>query len=193
PLDDFCLRFCRVEPGPRGSHVEYTRQDVVDALSAVAPSEDWSALIETLIESPASALPFELPRLLGYRLEDAGEPTKEQRQAESRGGGLNLRTSLGFSVDREGRVVSIAPESPADRAKLAYGMQLLAVGDEVYTPTALRDAVAQTPKTGGVSLLVAFGPRVRRIDIAWSGGLRYPKLAPVADEPLLPLIAQPRR
>jgi len=192
-LDDFCLRFFRVEPGPRGSHVEYTRQDVVDALTAVAPSEDWSALIEALIESPASALPFELPSQLGYRLEHASEPTKEQRQAESRGGGLNLRTSLGLSVDREGRVVSIAPESPADRAKLAYGMQLLAVGDEVYTPTALRDAVAQTPKTGGVSLLVTFGPRVQRIDIAWSDGLRYPRLAPVADEPLLPLIAKPRR
>lgn len=175
-LDDFCRSFFGVKPGPRGSHVEYTRSDIVDALAAVYPGEDWDARIRLLIETPPKSLAIELPALLGYRLDSTSEPTERQKRDEGRGGGLNLRASIGFSVNREGEIVSIVPGSAADDAKVAYGMKILAVGDRPFSIDALRDAIGRTDKTGGATLFVEFGDRMRELRVSYAGGLRYPAL-----------------
>jgi len=175
-LDDFTRRFFRVTPGPRGSHIEYTRSDVIDGLRAVYAGEDWDALITTMIDQPVRDLHIGLPALLGRKLIYSDTPTDRQKRDEARGGGVNLRSSLGVTVDKEGVITSIVPSSSADQAKLAYGMKIIAISDERFTPAALREAVADTPETGAVSLLVDFGGSVEERRVSYRDGLRYPVL-----------------
>ncbi len=175
-LDDFCLAFFDVQPIGVGLPVEYTRADVVAGLSAVYSGQDWDALIREMIESPRAEGPFDLPQRLGYRLEFADEPTELQKKDEKKNKGVNLLTSLGLSVDEKGAITAILRGSPADSAGMAYDMTIIGVGDEVFTPERLREAVKRTPETVEVRLLVKFGEKLVNKTVTYNGGLRYPRL-----------------
>jgi predicted metalloprotease with PDZ domain len=178
-LDDFCRAFFDVPWVAYGSPVTYTRADVVGALTGIDPGTDWDAMIARRIETPAEDLTIDLPPMLGYRLEFTAEPTDLQSKANARNKGLDLRTSLGFAVDKDGVVTTLLPGSIADEAKLAYDMVIVAVNDQEFSPGALEEAVEQTPTTGELRLLVNFGGRLQTRTLAYDGGPRYPRLVPI--------------
>jgi len=178
-LDDFCRLFFDVPRGPMGSPVTYTRQDIVDTLTAIDPSADWDAKIARRIESPAQTLAIGLPALLGYRLEFTSEPSELQKKALKKNKGLDLRTSLGISVDKDGLVTTLLPGSIADKAKLAYDMVVVGVDDQEFSPDTLEEAVRRTPESGEVRLLVKFGGRLSGRTLVYDGGLRYAQLVPI--------------
>ncbi len=206
-LDDFCVAFFAPErPGdmtPGVPQRTYTRADVVSGLSAVYPGQDWDGLIRRMIERPQEDPAFELPRHLGYTLEWSPEPTEKQAKAEKSDKGANLRSSLGMRVDASGVITSIVPGSPADRAKLAYGQKIMAIGVHtpepltgntsaplatLYSGKALREAVQETTETGAVTLILAEGDTLRAVAIPYDGGLRYPRLT--RDESRADLLAE---
>lgn len=215
-LDDFCLAFFKPDaPGAETPGVPlrtYTRADIVAGLAAVYPGQDWDALIREMIESPQADDPtFELPRRLGYTLEWPAEPSALQKKDDGGDRGASLRSSIGLRVDSEGKVTGIVPGSPADRAKLAYGQKIIAVGRDtsalpppmpnqpapatatLFSPRALREAVKASGAAGGVTLLVAEGDEVREVVLEYAGGLRYPRLVRVEGTPdLLEAIEKPR-
>jgi len=192
-LDDFCRAFFDVPAGPVGRPVEYTRADVVDALTAVDSSTDWDALIAERIESPAQELTLGLPALLGHSLVFTDEPTDLQQQRMSGADRVDLRASLGVVVDADGEITTVLLGSVADNAKLAYGMTIVGVNDVEYTADALREAVRDSRRTGEVRLLVEFGRRLYSKTLVYDGGLRYPRLIPVEGETnVIADIARPR-
>ncbi|MBL0921443.1 MAG: hypothetical protein IBJ10_04865, partial [Phycisphaerales bacterium] len=214
-LDDFALAFFRPNsPAGEAPGVPirtYTREDVVNALSAVYAGHDWDALIRDMIESPQDEPAFELPARLGYKLEWLPEPTELQKKDERADRGANLRSSIGLRTDADGKIISIVPGSPADRAKLGYAQRILAVGRDasadapappnappapfarLFSPGALRDAVKASLTVGAVDLLIAEGDLIRQVRIEYAGGLRYPRLVRVEGSPdLLAAIEAPR-
>lgn len=193
-LDDFCRAFYDVKPGPSGRPVTYTRADLVAALTGVYDGQDWDDLIRRRIESPASTIIADLPGRLGWRLVHANAPTDDQAKGEEKSKDASLRDSIGLAADKEGRITSIVPDSPADRARLAYGMKIVAVGTLAYTPGALRDAVRASPQSGSVNLLVnTDGERLDTFTLRYDGGMRYPRLERDAASPdLLAEITRPR-
>ncbi|TVQ63104.1 MAG: M61 family peptidase [Phycisphaerales bacterium] len=176
-LDDFCAVFFDVEPGPAGRPSTYTREEVIDTLARVYPGVDWDALVRVRLETPQrESLAFDSPALLGHRFEWSGEPTARQRSAEERAGNANLRSSPGFAADARGRITSVVPGSPADDARLAYGMRIVGVNDRTYSAATLRDAVRASVETGRIDLTVEWGDRLRSVRIESDQGLRYPRL-----------------
>jgi predicted metalloprotease with PDZ domain len=181
-LDDFCLLFFDAERGPMGSPVTYTRDDVVEALTTIDPSTDWDTTIARRIESPAQTLALDLPTMLGRQLEFTDEPTELQKKALKKNKGLDLRTTLGFAVNKDGVVTTLLLGSIADQAKLAYDMEIVGVNDQEFSTEALKDAVNDSTVTGEVRLLVKFGGRLFSRPLQYDGGLRYPRLVPIEGE-----------
>ncbi|MDX2114578.1 MAG: hypothetical protein SFZ24_03010 [Planctomycetota bacterium] len=195
-LDDFCRVFFDVPARPVGDQATFTRGDVVEALRGLEPGTDWDGLIRDRIESPADSLDMgPLLERVGYRIEYHAEPTAAQRaldEGES-GGEVRLRTSLGMRVSKDAEVIDIVPGGPADTARLAYGMKVLAVNGWAYSAARLREAVRSSTETKSVELLVSFGDRVEPRVIAYDGGPRIPRLVRTEGAPdLLAEVVRPR-
>ncbi len=192
-LDDFCKLFFDVRFEHVGSPIEYTRTDVVDGLTSIYAGHDWEALIRERIETPAHELSISLPQTLGYLLEDSREPTKLQEADVIKEKGANLRNSIGLSVDEDGMVTSIVPQSVADRARLGYGMKIVTVNSNVFSPDALRDGVQESPSTGAIDLLVSIdGETTQTFTLEYAQGHIYPRLARESDDDLIGEIIAPR-
>lgn len=176
-LDDFTRAFFHVTPGRPGSPVTYTLEDIVTGLRHVYPDQDWAGLVNERLEEPVKTLSLDyLTSKLGYELVFVDEPSEEQTKAIERNKGADVRYSLGLTTNKDGGVTRIVPDSLADKADLAYGMTILAVNHYTYTPERLRQAVARTPDTGAVTLLVEFGDKVEEKMLRYDGGAKYPKL-----------------
>lgn len=204
-LDDFCRLFFAPADGvlaaPGEEQRTYTRDDVVAALRTVYSGEDWDALISRLIEKPDTDASFELPVLLGHRLEWSHEPTALQRKDERRETGVNLRLGLGVQLAADGRITRVTPGSAADAARLSVGQRIIAVrGPDLpdrpgpmltFTPARLRDAAKRSRDTGVVECLIATADEIDSRRIEYAGGLRYPRLVHVPGAP--DLLAQIQR
>lgn len=177
-LDDFCKQFFDVPALPVGRIATFTRSDVIETLTGLVPNTDWDAMVRERIEEPREDLSFDtLLEALGVDLVFTDEPTALQK-AET-GSTLNLRTSLGMDVDDKGNITHLTPGSPADRHSFSYGMRILAVDGFVYSKDRLKRAIENTPETGKIELIVAFGERIREKTIVYDGGMRWPRLQAV--------------
>ena len=175
-LDDFCRAFFDVEPINFGTPVTYTRQDIVEALEAVYDGRDWDAMIRDWIETPRETLEHPLPAAVGRELAYHAEPTDIQNDHDDPPfSGLTART-LGFSTDRDGRVQKVLAGTPADDAKISYGMTVLGVDGRVFSPAVLKEAIKNAGRTGRVDLVVRFDDRIEVRSVACEGGLKYPRL-----------------
>lgn len=206
-LDDFCRLFFDVPvPPTEGGVVEFTRDDVVRALTEVHSGVDWDAFLRERIERPRKALDFDaLAGLLGYRFDYQADPFTSSDVSAAKGKSADLRASLGISVGESGEIRSILVGTPAWRAGLGYDMKIVGVGGgdggkggaggatEAFSAAALRDAVRDSVETGRVDLLVEWDGAIRPVRVAYDAGLRYPALTPVEGRPdLLHAIARPQ-
>nr|MBA3898190.1 PDZ domain-containing protein [Sphingomonadaceae bacterium] len=89
----------------------------------------------------------------------------------------DLTYSLGFNVAKDAKIAGMVWDGPAYDAGLAAGQVILAVNGVAYTDDAMKAAVtAAKGKSAPIRLTVKAGTRVRDVNIAWNGGLRYPHL-----------------
>lgn len=183
-LDDFCRALFDVEVRPVGSQATYTRADVERILTELDGSTDWDGLIRARIEEPVPTLDLSpVLALLGWRVEYAEEPTKEQKKLiDETDGVVNLRTSLGMRLNKDGEVTDIVPGGPADVAGLAYGMKVMAVDGWEWSKDRMKDAVKDSVRTKGVEMVVSFGGRVETRRVAYDSGMRVPRLVRIEGE-----------
>lgn len=176
-LDDFARRFFGTGEGDWGVK-PYDMASLVADLNAVQP-HDWATLLQTRLTEKADGAPLKGLEYLGWMLVYTETPTAAFTDANR--GSLNLATSGGLIIGSGGKVNQVIWNTPAFDAGLAVGDVLIAVNERPYSDDVLRAAVAEAKGgTAPIRLTVKTDDRVRVLDWAWHGGLRYPKLERLA-------------
>ena len=182
-MDDFAKAFFGVHDGSFVT-VTYTFDDVVKALNSVMPY-DWAGFLNGHI-SLHPAPPLDGIARGGYRLVYTDKPSERESSSGEMRKRDSFAYSLGFVVDNKGNVMDVTWGSPAFKAGIALGTQIIAVDGDDYDADSLKDAITdakgnQTP----VTLLVKRNDAYRTIPIPYHDGLRYPHLERVQGTPAL--------
>lgn len=192
-MDDFARSFFGGRDGDWGN-APYTREDVISHLNAVYP-HDWTTFLHDRVDTVRPRAPLAGITMSGYELRYTDTPSDGAKaMAKGGSGGADFAYSLGFGVDKEGKLTSVLWGSPAFNASLRSGDQLIAVGERAYSEDALKDAItAAKDGRAPVRLTVKRDSSVKVYNLAYSGGLRYPRLVKVGKgEGPLDLLLKPR-
>ncbi|WP_068070870.1 M61 family metallopeptidase [Novosphingobium lentum] len=178
-LDDFARGFFGARDGDWGEFT-YEFDDVVAALNAVYPS-DWATFLRTRLQTPGQPAPLAGIERAGYRLVWKDEPNPYEKGRSDAAKTVSFTYSLGFALDKDGKVVSTLWDGPAFDAGVVTGTRIVAVNGTAYDGDTLKDAITSA-KAGGragtapIQLLVQRGDRFMTVPIDYHGGLRYPWL-----------------
>ena len=181
-LDDFAHAFFGVDDGAWQTQKPYTFADVVAALNGVV-ANDWATFLRARLDgSVAFASSVENT---GWRLVYTDTPSDYAKaMAKGNKGAADFVYSLGFYVDKDGKLGDVRWDSPAFNAGLGSGTTVVAVNDLAYDKATLEDAVkaAKTDKAP-IRLMVKEFNRYRTVDVDYHGGLRYPHLERIEGKP----------
>ncbi|WP_380878977.1 peptidase M61 [Sphingomonas sp. DBB INV C78] len=173
-MDDFARAFFGQKDGDWGTDT-YTFDDVVATLNGIV-RYDWASFLRTRLDEKADGAPLKGFTDGGYRLVYGDEPTSFSKDAERTSKTIDLSYSIGLS-SKGGEIVQVVWDGPAFNAGLSVGSRIVAVGDRAYSDDRLKDAIrAAKGSKQPIRLIVQSGDRFRDVDIAWNGGLRYPRL-----------------
>ncbi len=113
----------------------------------------------------------------GYRLVYNDKPPSWEKQAANPRFGVSFADSIGFSVMQDGVLGSVEWNSPAFKAGLVPGMDLLAVNGETYSSDKLKQAILEAEKeTTPINLLMKDRDQIKAVTVDYHGGMRYPHL-----------------
>jgi predicted metalloprotease with PDZ domain len=186
-LDDFARAFFGINDGSF-SVVTYTFEDIVKALNAVEPN-DWSAFLRTRLDAVGKPVPEDGFHRGGYKLVYTDKPSDYQSATEDQRKRIDLLSSIGIEIDdkdsgKPGTLSQVIWDSPAFKARLAEGAQILAINGIAYDPDVLKDAIrAAHGKQAPIELIVKIGDRYLVANLDYHDGLRYPHLERDAAEP----------
>jgi predicted metalloprotease with PDZ domain len=182
-LDDFARSFFGINDGSTTT-VTYTYDDVVKALNAVEPY-DWSSFLRQRLDSIGQPPPFDGLRRGGYRLVYTDTPSDFLKTQDEQRKRLSLQYSIGVELDdKDGSIVTAIWGSPAFKAKLTEGVQILAINGVAYSRDVLKDAIQSAKGTNSpIQLIVKAGERYRVVSLDYHDGLRYPHLERDPSEP----------
>jgi predicted metalloprotease with PDZ domain len=196
-LTNFLAIFEGVGGNTHPSVVPYHFEDVVAALNQVVPY-DWAGFLNQLLTSLAPHSPFG-DISSGYRLVYTDQPNDITQAQMSVSGNTNEWWSLGINVTNDGHIDDVLVGSPADKAQLGPGMQIVAVNNRQFSGSLLNDAIINAKGTQNpIGLIVVNTGVYRVITIDYHDGLRYPHLERVdgtpdyLDEILKPLTSAPK-
>jgi len=183
-LDDFARAFFGVDDGSF-TEVTYTFDDVVAALNKVEPY-DWAAFLRTRLDSHAAGAPLDGLARGGYRLVYTDTPTDYEKQLDEQEKRDDFRYSLGFLIKTDGKLSGVLWDSPAFKAGLTVGGEVIAVNGVAYDPDRLKAVItdAKTSKQP-IALLIHTGDHYRTVSIDYHDGLRYPHLEKIGAGPAL--------
>lgn len=174
-LDDFSRKFFAAERGKAANVSPYDIGEVLSALRQVA-DYDWDAFFKERVSKPRAALGLGFLESLGYRLQYTAKADEYTETRERDRKQTILTASLGVNVAEDGRVNTVAPGSPADKASLATGMVISGVNGRKFSGQRLKDAVAESIARRKVELLLLDGDQFRNVDVEYADGPRYLEL-----------------
>jgi len=168
-MDDFAKLFF----GPPSSAPmvkPYTRDDVVNALNAIAPN-DWGAFLDERVYRVAPHPPS--IEATGWRLAWSDEPNTYGALRERTGKQIDASFSLGMWVKNDGTIADVVYGSPASLAGLTPKMKITAVNGRKFDGDVLREEIrAKQP----IDVFVEQGSFAGKFHIDYSGGERFPHL-----------------
>jgi predicted metalloprotease with PDZ domain len=175
-LDDFASRFFGVNNGS-WVPVTYTFADLVKALNEVEPY-DWGSYLRQRVEALSRPAPLDGLKRGGYRLVYTDKESEYLKAEEAQRKRVLLQHSIGLDIDdKDGTIEEVAWESPAFKAGLTEGMQILAVNGASYSGDLLKRTIRVSK--GSATPIVLILKKADRYIIGtldYSGGLRYPHL-----------------
>jgi predicted metalloprotease with PDZ domain len=172
-LDDFAKSFFGIDDGSFVT-VAYNFDDVVKALNAVQPY-DWATFLRTRLDRSGGKAPLDGLRRGGYRLVYNDQENEIEKSADGEHKTTNLVWSLGINVAKEGELKSVLWDSPAFKAGLTAGDQIVAIDGIPYDPDVLKEAVKAGAKDA-IELIVKSPDHYKVVHLDYHGGLRYPHL-----------------
>jgi predicted metalloprotease with PDZ domain len=174
-LDDFARAFFGIDDGS-WTPVVYTFEDVVAALNRVE-AYDWAGFLHARLDGSTSGAPLDGIRRGGYKLVFNDTPSDVWKSREAQKKITDLTFSLGFVVDKEAVLSSVAWGSPAFKAGLTSGTWLVAVNGVAFDAEKLVDALKRGKGSSeATELLVRIDDRYRTVRLDYHDGLRYPHL-----------------
>jgi predicted metalloprotease with PDZ domain len=186
-LDDFAHAFFGINDGSFAV-VTYTFDDVVKALNAVEPN-DWSSFLRQRLDAIGKQVPLDGFRRGGYKLLYTDTPSDYQAATEDQRKRIDLLNSIGIEVDdkdgdKMGTIDQVIWDSPAFKAKLTEGAQILAINGVAYDPDVLKDAIREAhSRQQPIELILKIGDRYMVANLDYHDGLRYPHLVRDTAEP----------
>jgi predicted metalloprotease with PDZ domain len=184
-LDDFARAFFGINDGSTTT-VTYTFADIVKALNAVEPY-DWAAFLRQRLDAVGKPPPLDGLQRGGYRLVYNDTPSEYLTASEGQSKRSNLQYSIGIELndkDQAGTISTVVWDSPAFKAKLTSGMQVLAINGVAYDVDVLKDAItAAKSAPAPIELIVKNGDRFLVVNVDYHDGLRYPHLERDASVP----------
>jgi predicted metalloprotease with PDZ domain len=184
-LDDFARAFFGINDGSFVT-VTYTFEDIVKGLNAVEPY-DWAAFLRERLDKVAGSAPLDGLKRGGYKLTFTDAPSDYQSATEDQRKRVDLSYSIGIELDdkdKPGTVSQVSWDSPAFKAKLTEGVEILAVNGVAYDADVLKDAIrAAKGATAPIELIIKSGDRFQVASIDYHDGLRYPHLERDASQP----------
>jgi predicted metalloprotease with PDZ domain len=186
-LDDFARAFFGVQDG-RVDVLTFTFGDIVKALNGVEPY-DWAAFLRQRLDSTAKPVPLEGLRRGGYKLVYTESQGDYQSGSDEQRKRVNLLFSIGIEIDekdKDGTIDQVVWDSPAFKAKLTEGAQILAINGIAYSADVLKDAIRSAKSAKApIELIVKTGDRFMVANVDYHNGLRYPHLESEASSPKL--------
>ncbi len=180
-LNDVAKAFFGAEDG-RIAALTYTFDDYVKVLNAAVPY-DWANFLRQRVDTRSPATLLDGIARSGWKLVYTDQQSELAKASETAQHATDFTYSLGFNVDKDGKLTGIKWGGAAFKAGLTGSMQLLAVNSRSYKAELLREAIAQAKDGSGVELLVKFEDRYKTVKIDYRGGVRYPKLERVDGTP----------
>jgi predicted metalloprotease with PDZ domain len=186
-LDDFARAFFGINDGSF-TVVTYTFDDIVKALNAVELN-DWSAFLRQRLDAIAKPVPEDGFHRGGYKLVYTDKPSDYQSTTEDQRKRIDLLNSIGVEIDdkdsgKNGTLSQVIWDSPAFKAKLTEGGQILAINGIAYDADVLKDAIRAAHGTQApIELIVKIGDRYLVANVDYHEGLRYPHLERDTAEP----------
>ncbi len=189
-LDDFCKKFLGANSS-KAKIVPYELADVIKILKELA-DYDWEKFIRERVDQPMEALGLEFVGRAGYRLQYATKPSELVTDRERDGKFVSANDSLGLSFTEEGKVTSVVPGMPGDKAGVAPGMTAVGVNERKFSGQRLKDAIADSVTRRKIDFLVLEGDRFRAIAVNYADGPKYLELVRDASKPdILKTILKP--
>jgi predicted metalloprotease with PDZ domain len=178
--------------------VPYHFDDVVNTLNQVVPY-DWAGFLKERLTSLSPHAPMGGIENGGYKLVYTDQPNEISQAQAAASGDTSAWWSLGMNVSSDGHINDVLVGSPADKAKLGPGMQIVAVNGRQFAGSLLNDAItAAKGNQNPIQLIVVNTAVYRVIGLDYHDGLRYPHLQRVdgtpdyLDEILKPLTTAPK-
>lgn len=173
-LNDFASKFFGVNNGST-TPLSYQLSDVINTLNDIQPF-DWGHFLQERLEGLQSKTPTASLELAGWKLAYTEKPSEYAKATEDAQDG-DFLYSLGFSLDKTGKITRLLLNSPAGKANILSGSLIIAVNGKSYKADALKSAIsnAKTQKQA-IELIVRHGEYYRTIRLDYFEGLKYPAL-----------------
>jgi len=163
--------------------VPYTFDDVVRTLNDVAPY-DWARLLRERVGATTTHAPLGGIEGDGWKLVYNDQPNEFTKALEKLFKFADFSFSLGFTVDKDGKVEDVIVGSPAYQSGIGPGMKLLAVNGRKWTPPVLRAALKAAQGTvTPIELLMENAQFFQTYSISYHEGEKYPHLERVSGQP----------
>jgi predicted metalloprotease with PDZ domain len=181
-LNDFAGTFFAVDNG-RNTALPYSFEDVVKFLNAVQPY-DWTTFLRTRLDGHGPGAPLDGLTRAGWKLVYTDTPTDILKLAEERRKTVDFSYSLGFSLDKDGKIGGMMWGGVAFKAGLSGNTTIMAVNGQAYKPELLKAAVKAAKGTDKkIDLLVKKGTDFRTVSLDYHDGLKYPRLERIPGTP----------
>jgi predicted metalloprotease with PDZ domain len=172
-IDDFCKKFFAADRAKQPIVVPYELSEVITDLKELADI-DWNSFVNDRTTKTKESLNLDfLSQTLGYRLQYDAQPSEIFKQREAERKQVAVIDSLGLSASDDGKIGSVIPGLPADKAALASGMIITGVNNRKFSPQRLKDGIADSVTNRKVDLLILDGDTFRNVALDYSGGPRY--------------------
>ncbi|HET6914003.1 MAG TPA: peptidase M61 [Rhodanobacteraceae bacterium] len=173
-LDDFASAFFGVHNGSFVTDT-YTFDDIVAALNGVA-KYDWATFLRSRLD--AHQPPMDGIAASGWKLVYTDKPSDYEKSLEKNRKFADFTYSLGLTLSaKDGGIGDVRWNSPAFKAGISPGAELVAVNGHAFKPEVLKDAItAAKSDNKPIELLIKHQDEYKMVPVDYHGGLRYPHL-----------------
>jgi predicted metalloprotease with PDZ domain len=195
-LNDFAVKFLAVGGNTPPKVVPYTFDDIVKDLNSVV-AYDWRGFLTERLTSHANHAPLGGIEHGGYKLVYEDQPTKFEKAALGRRGGVDAFYSVGLRVRKDGTIGDVKMFSDAYKAGFAPQWKIVAVNEIGYSDDGFKDALKKAKEgSDPIEFIVSNDNHFRTLKIDYHGGEKYPHLErengtpDMLDDILKPLVPQ---